>query len=488
MEFNMAYPGLRAFVAALSAAGELKRIPVEVDPELEITAITDRVSKAGGPALLFERVKGSRFPLLINAFGSERRMALALGRASLTEAAEEISRLIAMAERAPGASWPERIKMAPKALQVALSLRPKTVKAAPCQEVVMTEPNLDLLPVLKCWPQDAGKFITLPQVYTRDPESGRLNAGMYRMQLYDAVTTGMHWHVHHDGAHNYRAARRRGEERVEIAVALGGDPALTYAATAPLPREIEEVMLAGFLRRKPVELVRCLTVDMLAPADADFVLEGYVDASELRREGPFGDHTGYYSLAGDYPVFHLTALTHRRDAIYPATVVGRPPMEDCYLAYATERLFTPLIKLQIPEIQDLHMPMEGVFHNCVCVAIDKRFPHHARKVMNALWGMGQMMFAKFIIVVDREVNVHNLSEVLWKVFNNVEPRRDLQIVEGPLDVLDHSAPQALFGGKLGIDATKKWPEEGHGRPWPDDIVMREDILDLVERRWREYGF
>jgi 4-hydroxy-3-polyprenylbenzoate decarboxylase len=484
----MTYSSTTDFIAALEAAGELKRIAAEVDPELEITAITDRISKSGGPALLFEKVKGSAFPLLINAFGSEKRMALALGTESLAAAGQAIADLIAMVEKAPGASWPERFKMAPKVLKLAGDILPREVRQAPCQEVVQAEPNLNLLPILKCWPQDAGKFITLPQVYTRDPQSGRLNTGMYRLQVYDERTTGMHWHVHHDGAHNYRRAQAEGLEQIPVAVALGGDPVLTYAATAPLPAEIEEVMLAGYLRKKPVELVRARSVDLLVPAEADFILEGYVDAKELRREGPFGDHTGYYSLAGDYPVFHLSCITHRKNAVYPATVVGKPPMEDCYMAYATERLFTPLIKLQLPEIHDLHMPMEGVFHNCVCVSIKKEFPYHARKVMNALWGMGQMMFAKFIIVVDGDVDVQNFSEVLWKVFNNVDPARDLQIVEGPLEVLDHSAPNALFGSKLGLDATRKWVEEGHPRPWPDDIVMSPEVLARVAERWREYGF
>jgi 4-hydroxy-3-polyprenylbenzoate decarboxylase len=483
----MAYKGLRDFIAVLEAAGELKRIPAEVDPELEITAITDRICKAHGPALLFEKVRGSRFPLLINAFGSEKRMALALGADTLEEAAGEIAALLDMAEKVPGASWTERFKMAPKLLKLAVSVAPKLVKSGPCQEIVHVNPDLGQLPILKCWPQDAGKFITLPQVYTRDPVSGRLNTGMYRLQVYDAATTGMHWHVHHDGARNYRQMKERGDSRIEVAVALGGDPALTYAATAPLPADIEEVMLAGFLRKKSVELVPCRTVALQVPADADFILEGYVNADEMRMEGPFGDHTGYYSLAGEYPVFHLTCITHRRDAVYPATIVGKPPMEDCYMAYATERLFTPLLKLYLPEVVDMHMPMEGVFHNCVCVSIRKQFPYHARKVMNALWGLGQMMFAKFIIVVDAEVDVQNLSDVLWKMFNNVDPQRDLQIVEGPLEVLDHSAPHALFGSKLGIDATKKWVEEGHARPWPDDMVMRLDILRLVEHRWREYG-
>lgn len=351
----------------------------------------------------------------------------------------------------------------------------------------MMEPDLDILPVLKCWPDDAGRFITLPQVYTRDPRSGKRNVGMYRLQVYDKKTTGMHWHIHHDGAENYRLNQSAATGRMEVAVALGGDPAIAYSATAPLPKEIDELIFAGFLRKKPVELVKCKTVDLEVPAEAEIVLEGYVLPAESRREGPFGDHTGYYSLPGDYPVFHLTCMTHRQDAIYPTTIVGKPPQEDCYLALASERIFLPLMKMQMPEIVDMHMPMEGVFHNCVFVSITKTYPGQARKIMNALWGMGQMMFAKFIIVVDGEVNVQNLSEVLWKVFNNVDPRRDTMVVDGPLDVLDHSAPAPLFGAKMGIDATRKWAAEGHDREWPADIDMSREIIEMVNSRWSEYG-
>ncbi len=487
----MAYSGIRAFIKKLEEQGELMRITAPVDPVLEVTEITDRVSKAHGPALLFENVKGSPYPILINAFGSERRMGLALGEDDIAGAAARVRELIAMLEKLPGASWGERLKMIPEYLPKVAPLAfimPKIVRNGACQEVVETAPDLTKLPVLQCWPGDAGRFITLPQVFTRNPETGMRNVGMYRLQVFDGKTTGMHWHVHHDGANNYRVTKESGKSRIEVAVALGGDPAVTYAATAPLPRDLDELLLAGFFRGKGVELVKCKTVDLEVPADADFILEGYVEVDERRTEGPFGDHTGYYSLAGEYPVFHLTALTHRRDAVYPATIVGRPPMEDCYIALATERIFFPVIQMQLPEIQDLHMPMEGVFHNCVCVSIKKEYPYHARKVMNALWGMGQMMFAKFIIVVDAGVNVQNTSEVMWKVFNNVDPKRDLTLTEGPLEVLDHSAPLPLFGAKLGIDATKKWVEEGHDREWPQDIVMSADIQELVSRRWKEYGF
>ncbi len=481
----MAYRDLHDFIKTLEAQGQLRRIKTEVDPELEITEITDRVSKAYGPALLFENVKGSSMPVLINAFGTEERMAMSLQVNKLDDIAKEITDLLDIADNVPG-SFLEKAMLLPKLAQLS-NFFPKMVKSGRCQEVVQEEPNLDKLPILKCWPGDAGRFITLPQVYTKDPKTGKRNIGMYRLQVYDRKTTGMHWHLHHDGAENYRLNQELGNSRIEVAVALGGDPAITYAGTAPLPKDIDELIFAGFLRKKPVELVKCRTIDMEVPADADIILEGYVDPSEMRLEGPFGDHTGYYSLAGDYPVFHITCITHRKDAIYPATIVGKPPQEDCYIALATERIFLPLLKMQLPEVVDMHLPMEGVFHNCVLVSIKKSFPGHARKIMHSLWGMGQMMFAKFIIVVDQDVNVQNLSEVLWKVFNNVDPRRDTTITEGPLDVLDHSAPLAVYGSKMGIDATKKWPEEGHNREWPEDIKMSPEIMTLVDKKWSEYG-
>jgi 4-hydroxy-3-polyprenylbenzoate decarboxylase len=346
--------------------------------------------------------------------------------------------------------------------------------------------DLNELPVMKCWPEDGGRFITLPLVITRSPETGKQNVGMYRLQVFDGKTTGMHWHRHHDGAGFYREAVRQGKP-LEVAVALGGDPATIYAATAPLPPGLDELIFAGFLRDRRVDVVRCRTVDLMVPAEADIVLEGYVDPDEKRREGPFGDHTGYYSLADDYPVFHLTAITHRRQPIYPSTIVGRPPMEDCFMGKATERLFLPLLQLVLPEIVDMDLPLEGVFHNCVIVSIRKEYRGHAQKVMNAIWGMGQMMFSKMIVVVDEDVDVHDYSVVTWRTFNNVDPRRDILINEGPLDVLDHSSPTADFGSKIGVDATRKWPEEGHLREWPKDIEMSEDMSLLVERRWKEYG-
>lgn len=481
----MAFQDLREFINLLEAKGELKRIKTLVDPELEITEITDRVSKAYGPALLFENVKGSDMPVLINAYGTAERMAMSLQVKDLDEIGVEIMDILDIANNVP-ATLLGKVKMLPKLASLS-NYFPRMVKSGPCQEVVDMNPSLDKLPVLKCWPQDAGRFITLPQVYTRNPVNGKRNLGMYRLQVFDQKTTGMHWHMHHDGAENYRAHKELGKKTIEVAVALGGDPAIAYSATAPLPKDIDELIFAGFLRKKPVDLVRCKTIDMEVPADAEIVLEGYVDPDELKMEGPFGDHTGYYSLPGEYPVFHVKCITHRKHAIYPTTIVGQPPQEDCYMALATERIFLPLLKFQLPEVVDMHLPMEGVFHNCVLVSIKKSFPGHARKIMNSLWGMGQMMFAKYIVVVDQEVNVQNVSEVMWKVFNNADPRRDTMIVDGPLDVLDHSAPLPLFGSKMGIDATRKWADEGHTREWPEDIVMSQDMKELVTKKWSEYG-
>ncbi len=480
----MAYNDLQDFINVLEKAGELKRITVEVDSELEITEITDRVSKQYGPALLFENVKGSEMPVLINAYGTKKRMAMSLGVQDLNDISAEIIEFMQIADEAPQ-SLLDKVKLLPKLAEVS-NFIPRLVKRGICQEVVHDNPSLDIIPILQCWPEDAGRFITLPQVYTKDPETGKRNVGMYRLQQFDATSTGMHWHIHHDGAKNYRKHCELGRA-TEVAVALGGDPSITYASTAPLPPDIDELLFAGFLRKKPVELVKCKTIDMEVPADAEIVLEGYVDPHERRIEGPFGDHTGYYSLADEYPVFYITCITHRKNPVYPTTIVGKPPQEDCYMAYATERIFLPLLKFQLPEIVDMHLPMEGVFHNCVIVSIKKSFPGHARKVMSSLWGMGQMMFAKFIVVVDEDVEVENLSEVMWKVFNNVDPRRDTMIVDGPLEVLDHSAPMPLFGSKMGFDATRKWQSEGHPREWPKDIVMSSEIREMVEKKWSEYG-
>ena len=483
----MAYKDLREFIADLESKGLLKRITQEVDAYLEITEITDRVSKMEGArnvALLFENVKGYDMPVLMNAFGSYERMAMALGVEKLDDIADEIREIM----KIPYLSLQNKmnivslIPLAKKAINF-----PKYVKNAPCQEVVMDEPNLDKLPILTCWPKDGGPFVTLPLVFTKNPKTGKRNVGMYRLQKYDSRTTGMHWHIHKNGAENFRDTKAAGGERIEAAVAIGTDPVLTYAATAPLPRDIDEMVFAGFLRHKSVEMVKCKTVDMEVPAHAEIILEGYVRTDEARREGPFGDHTGYYSLADDYPVFHITCITHRKNPIYFATVVGRPPMEDCYLAKATERIFLPLLQQMLPEIVDVNMPMEGVFHDCVIVSIKKAFPMHARKVMHAFWGMGQMMNVKMIIVVDAHVDVQDLKEVWWRVYNNIDAKHDLEIVEGPLDVLDHSSPMAKWGAKLGIDATKTWPEEGHTREWPDEIEMTESVRKMVDEKWGSLG-
>lgn len=478
----MAYPDLRAFVNKLEKKRLLKRISTEVDAYLEITEITDRVCKRGGPALLFENVKGYDMPVLTNMFGSLERMQLALEVDSLDRIGEDLINLIQPPELPT--SLMDKLKTLPKLAQLS-SFLPKYVKTGPCKEVINKDnPSLARLPVLHCWPEDGGPFITLPLVFTRDPVTGRRNVGMYRMQVYDDRTTGMHWHIHKDAAEHYR----KNGGKMPVAVALGCDPATIYAATAPLPHGVDEILFAGFLRKEPVEMVKCETVDLEVPARAEIILEGYVDPAESRLEGPFGDHTGYYSLADQYPVFHLTCLTHRKNPIYPATIVGRPPMEDAYLGKATERIFLPLMRLQLPEIVDLNMPPEGVFHNCVIVSIRKSYPGQARKVMCALWGMGLMMLAKLIIVVDADVDVQNLSEVMWRVFNNIDPRRDVMMTEGPLDALDHSSPLPHYGSKMGIDATTKWKEEGHLREWPKDIVMSTEIKELVDRKWRSYGF
>ncbi len=469
------------FVEALEKKRLLKRITSRVSSDLEITEITDRISKAGGPALLFEQVEGSEFPVLINAFGSYERLNIALGVSGLDEIGKRFEEFMTIMHRE--GFW-AKVKLLPDLMRAA-RWAPRKVDKAPCQEVV-EEPDLDALPILKCWPGDGGRFITLPLVFTRDPESGIQNIGMYRMQVYDKKTTGMHWHLHKDGRRNHERYAAAGK-RMPVAVALGGEPALTYAATAPLPPFIDETLFAGFLRNAPVELVPCLTSDILVPANADFILEGYVETDELREEGPFGDHTGYYSLADMYPVFHVERVTRRKKPIYPATIVGRPPMEDCFLGKATERLFLPLLRTIFPEIVDIEFPLEGVFHNCVIVSMKKQYPGHVRKVMSGLWGMSQMMYTKMIVVVDEDIDPHDLSLVAWKVFNNIDAGRDLVVTEGPLDALDHASPRPLYGHKLGIDATRKTLMDGHTRAWPDDIVMDDATRERVTRRWKEYG-
>jgi 4-hydroxy-3-polyprenylbenzoate decarboxylase len=479
----MAYATLDEFVAEIERMGELKRIRYPADPYLEITEIADRVMKAGGPALLFENPRGSPFPLLINAFGSQRRMNAALGVNSLQEIADQIEEIVKL--ELPQ-TWGGKLQALGKLSRVA-SAPPRRVKTGPCKEVIHREDaSLDLLPIQTCWPEDGGPFITLPLVFTRHPVTGKRNVGMYRMQRYDAKTTAMHWQLHKVGAEHYRETERLAQ-RIPVAVALGGDPVLTYAATAPLPPNVDEVLFAGWLRRKPVELVPCETVDLEVPAGSDFVLEGYIDPQERRMEGPFGDHTGYYSLAEEFPVFHLTCLTRRRSPIYPSTIVGKPPMEDGFLGKATERIFLPLIRLTLPEVVDINLPLEGVFHNLLIVSIRKRYPGHAFKVMNAIWGLGQMMFAKVILVVDARVDVQNLREVLWRVGSSIDPQRDVLFTRGPIDQLDHASALPNFGSKMGIDATAKWSSEGFTREWPGDIVMCDEVKKNVDAIWGELG-
>ena len=480
----MAYKDLRDFINLLEKKDLLKRVSAETDPVLEIAEINDRIVKDDGPALLFERPANSNFPVLVNAFGSFERMRLALEVDNLDDIG---SRILEFLEPDIPTNLIEKLKALPK-LKKPADFVPKTVKTGPCKEVIHRDnPSLDIFPILKTWPGDGGKFITLPMVFTKDPETGVRNCGMYRMHVYDATTTGMHWHMHKDGARHYRKAEQNGR-RLEVAVAIGSDPAVMYSSTAPLPEDIDEMLFAGFLRNASVALVKCETVDLEVPANSEIVLEGYCEPEERRTEGPFGDHTGYYSLADEYPVFHITCITHRKDAIYPATIVGKPPMEDCYIGKATERIFLPLLKKQLPEIVDMNLPLEGVFHNLAVISIDKRYPGHARKIMYALWGMGQMSFTKAMVIVDKWVDVQDLSEVVWRIGNNVDPKRDTVIVEGPLDVLEHASDIPAYGGKIGIDATKKLPSEGFTREWPDEISMSEDIKQRVTDRWQEYGF
>lgn len=475
----MAYADLQDFIEALKRADELIEIDDLVSSELEITQITDMSSKELGlenKALLFNNVDGHDMPVLTNAFGSYERMAMALG-------VKDVKEISARIENLTNLNFPDSLlgkisSILPK-LDEVKDFFPKVVSSGACQDVVITDGDmLNKLPVLKCWPKDAGKFVTLPLVFTKNPETGARNVGMYRLQIFDNKSTGMHWHKHHDGAKFYEMAKEKGQ-RFEVAVALGCDPAITYSATAPVPSGIDEMIFAGFLRKKPVELVKCKTVDMEVPKDAEIVLEGYVEGSKV--EGPFGDHTGYYSEAGEYPVFHITAITHKKKPVYPATVVGRPPQEDCYMGKATEQIFLPVMKKILPEVVDMNLPLEGVFHNCAIVSIDKSYAGHAQKIISAIWGLGQMMLTKFVVIVDKDVNVHDISEVSWKVFNHTDPSRDCIIQKGVLDILDHSCDIQGFGGKMGIDATRKLKSEGFTREWPDEIVMDEDVKIRVDK-------
>ena len=481
----MAYADLRDFIRALEKHGELKRIPFEVDPHLEITEFANRSVKSGGPALLFEKPKGSSVPVLINAFASMRRMELALEVSSIDEIAARITQYLEM--RVPEGIL-GKLKMLPMLAEVG-AFFPKMVDKGPCKEVVRRDKfSLDYFPILQCWPEDAGRFITLPMVFSRNPDTGKRNCGCYRLQVFDERTTGMHWQTHKQGAEHHRRMRAAGANtRMEVAVAIGADPATMFSAILPLPPDLDEMMIAGFLRSKPVEMVKCETVDLEVPAQSEIVLEGYVELGELRREGPFGDHTGFYSLDDDYPVFHVTCVTHRKDPIYATTIVGPPPMEDFYMGTAIARIFLPLMRLQLPEVRDIAMPAEGIFHNLILVAIRKSYPGHARKVMHAIWGLGQAMFSKVIVVVDEDVDVQNFHEVAWKALNNIDPERDIQFVMGPVDSLDHASRLANYGSKMGVDATRKWPEEGFTRPWPDVIRMTDDVRQRVDELWKRAG-
>jgi len=499
----MAHRSFRTFLDALEQAGELRRVVVPVDTDLLISEWADREMKSpgGGKALLFEQPivdgKPSAFPAAINTMGSRRRMALALGVAEVEEIAQEIQLIL---KAKPPTDLREGFALLKQGIHL-LHARPKQVSDAACQEVVeivqgmtasepsstdMTagKPSLLDLPILKCWPKDGGRFITLPNVHTRDPETGARNVGVYRMQIYDERTTAMHWQIHKVGARHGKRYYERGE-RMPVAVTLGGDPVYTFAATAPLPDGLDEILFSGFLRRKSVELVRCKTIDIEVPADVDFVLEGYVQPGEMRPEGPFGDHTGFYTAVEDYPVFHLTAITHRRDAVYPTTIVGIPPMEDFYMGDTTVRIFLPVFKMNFPEIVDMTLPPEGVFHNLVFVSIRKQYPYQAFKVMHGLWGMGQMMFSKYIIVLDEDCDVHNTSEILFRLCANTDPARDTTVIRNPSDSLDHAPTEQNVGSHMGFDATRKLPGEGYGRAWPEMLKMTDDAKKLVDELQRK---
>ncbi len=486
----MPIKNLRAFIELLEQRGQLARIPMQVSPELEITEITDRISK-GAPAfnraLLFENVSGSKLPVLINAFGSAQRMAWGLNVDELEDLNRNLSLLIDMRlPRGLGQAVGRGYGLVSALL--AAGVRPKKVRRAPVQEIVITEnPSLDFLPVLKCWPKDGGRFITLPQVITRNPETGVRNVGMYRLQVVDSQTLLVHWQRHKGGAEHEQRARQLAQTRIPAAIVLGGDPASMWCASAPLPPEIDEYLLAGYLRGDAVPFVPCVSQPLEVPVEAEIVLEGYVDLADYRDEGPFGDHTGYYTPVERFPAFHLTAVTHRQSPIYPATVVGIPPMEDVYMGKATERLFLPLMKLFLPEIVDIHMPAEGVFHNLVMVSIRKRYPGHARKVMYGLWGLALLSLSKALVIVDEWVDVQNLSLTAWQVFGNVDWSRDIVTAQGPVDQLDHASSLSSFGGKIGIDATAKLPEEGYARTWPEVVQMDPVVKQKVDQIWTQLG-
>jgi 4-hydroxy-3-polyprenylbenzoate decarboxylase len=488
----MSYDSFAAFIKKLDQSGELLRIDQPVATELEITEIADRQmkKKGGGKALLFKQptIDGriSRFPVAINTMGSDKRMSLALGITSVDELAHQMQAIL---KAKPPNSLQEGWGLLRQGVDL-LHARPRRVSSGPCKEVIhrmaVSEFSLDDLPVLRCWPNDGGRFITLPNVYTEDPDNGQRNVGMYRMQIFDKSTTGMHWQVHKVGARHGKRYYERNEP-MPVAVCLGGDPAYTFAATAPLPDGLDEILFAGFIRKKSVDLVKCETNDLRVPADVDFVIEGYVQPGELRDEGPFGDHTGFYTAIDPYPVFHVTAVTHRKDAVYPATIVGIPPMEDFYLGDASVRIFLPVFKLNFPEIVDMALPAEGVFHNLVFVSIRKQYPYQGYKVMHGLWGMGQMMFSKYIVVLDEDCDVHNTSEVLFRLCANTDPQRDTTFIKNPSDSLDHAPTLPNIGSHMGFDATRKLPGEGYHRGWPTLVRMDEETRERVSQKLREWG-
>ena len=482
------YRDLREFVSLLEDRGQLVRVKAPVSWDLEITEITDRTVKAGGPALLFENVEGYETPVLINVFGSEERAAWALGVDRLDDLQGRVEETLRLAQGPPSGLM-DKLKVLGDLARLA-RIGPARAEEPMSQQVVAVGDEVDLLslPVLKCWPEDAGRYITLPLVITKDPDTGVHNLGMYRMQVFGRNTTGMHWQTHKVGTHHQRLEAERGTGRMDVAVALGADPATVWSGSAPLPPDVSEYLLAGFLRGKPVPVTKGVTVDLDVPAEAEYVLEGYVDPAETRTEGPFGDHTGYYSMDAPYPVFHVTALTRRRDPIYPTIVVGRPIQEDYWMGKATERMFLPLMRMVLPEIVDVNMPAEGIFHNLVIVSMRKEYPGHAQKVAYGLWGLGLMMLARAVVLVDDDTDVHDLSQVAWRVTNNIDGRRDVFFADGPVDDLDVGSPTQKFGSKIGIDATRKTDAEMRdGKRWMPDIMMTPEVRALVDRRWREYG-
>ncbi|MEV6526572.1 menaquinone biosynthesis decarboxylase [Longispora sp. NPDC051575] len=478
------YTDLKDFLRALEKAGELVRISAPVDPDLEISEIVQRVVRAKGPALLFERPTRGDMPLVINLFGTEKRMAMALGVERLDEVGERIGALL-KPELPQG--WSGIKDGISKVMQLK-SVPPKKVKTAPCQELVMQGDAVDLnkLPALQTWPDDGGVFHNFGLTHTKHPETGKRNLGLYRLQQHSKNTLGMHWQIHKDSTAHHAVAERLGQ-RLPVAIAIGCDPVVTYAATAPLPSDIDEYLFAGFLRGERVEMVDCLTVPLQVPAQAQIVIEGYLEPGERQDEGPFGDHTGFYTPVEPFPVLHVTAITMQREPIYHTIVTSKPPQEDGPIGKATERIFLPLLKLVVPDIHDYDMPEPGVFHNCVIVSIKKRYPKHAQKVMNAIWGAHLMSLTKLIVIVDDDCDVHDYNEVAFRAFGNVDYSRDLLLTEGPVDHLDHASYNQFYGGKLGIDATRKLPSEGYHRGWPDELVMSPDVVEKVSKRWKEYG-